>query len=294
MAYISASNNEVASSEHTQIGCNINNYYNGSPEDELLIWLSQTVRPARSITETPPYLFATKLTESIFQDTKFKACVARKAATLLLRGEMGAGKTATVQGLIKKLREEYDVAQLALAFVLFDFESPKDHVASRVLMRFVDQLVDLSSTEQRQYLIKLRDRYPRQCPPADAAANTIVSIINSRRRTGTKTQDRAACILLDGLNDIRDQDECHAILQYLANIQKRTGCGIVATGWLERTAFGHYFEAHEALEISAQQEDIKSFVRESRRESIVRTLIRKRPERVDEIGDAVCRGSGGS
>ncbi|GAB7324352.1 hypothetical protein MBLNU13_g08305t2 [Cladosporium sp. NU13] len=291
MARINASDNEIVGSEQVQVGCVIHNNYNGSTDDEVLIWLSQTVRPARSITETPPYLFATNLTESIFQDAKFKACVARKAATLLLRGQMGAGKTATVQGLIKKLRDETDVM---LAFVLFDFESPEDHIASRVLMRFVEQLVNLSNTEHRKYLVELRQKFSRQCPPADAAADMIVSIINSKKGIGTEIEDRVACILLDGLDEIGNQDECHALLRYLEKIQKRTHCGIVATGWPERTTFGHYFEEYEAWDISAQQEDVKSFVSEARRDSIVQGLIRLKPKRIEEIGDAVYRGSSGS
>lgn len=289
MALISASGNHVKNSRHTKI-TNNTKIYNSSYKDNLSQWMSEHAQPVPSRKSSTPDLFAPNFTERTFRSPGFQACLTRLGRTLVLRGDLGAGKTTTIQGLIKKLRENDDAA---VAFVLFECENPAGYVACKVLMHFVQQLADLTDDRHRKHLLKLSKNFSKEHPGISEAADVLTAIINTERRTKTGAQPRGFCIFLDGLDEFGDDDQLHLLLKHLVDVQARTGCGIVVTSRLE-TSVEQVFRDYSTSTVSADPEDVKTFVRSSRRGLAVTEVIAKNSKKADEIGKAVIEGSKGS
>ncbi|KAK3675341.1 hypothetical protein LTR78_004851 [Recurvomyces mirabilis] len=278
------SDNHVTNSSNTNITHHV---YNGAGADELQVWLSSKARKVHSRHISLPEVFVPGFTRHIARQPDFQACLSQKAASLMLRGSMGAGKTTTIRGLVRDLRE---VQEVAVAYVLFDFHLPTGHESQKVLMRFVDQLADLKDEEQRSHVLDLHDRYSKEWPSADEIAEMLIAVIQHLAHTRSK----AICIFLDGLDEFIDQSKLSNLLRHLAKVQAQTNCGLVMTSRLREVSVTSMFGQCPELIISAYPADVKTFVRGfAPGNTVARLKAERGSEFIEDIANVVTAGARG-
>jgi Cdc6-like AAA superfamily ATPase len=202
---------------------------------------------------------------------------------MLLRGSMGAGKTTAICTLIQELRKEH----MIVVFILFDTSRPLQQDPSRVLMHFVRQLVDLNDHDQHVLVSGLQQRSSFDRPSADEVVDIFLALI----ARFTQESKKALCILLDGLDQFKNRDDLDTLLRHVANIQRRTCCGVIATSRFEEICFHSIFKNHIDIQISATYEDAEHIVRSYSPSHHVDNLVTRDASLVNTISRAVMDGS---
>lgn len=281
MSNFRASDNHVSHSSNTNF-THTTNVFGSAQTDDLQAWMRD--QAAQSGALCVPGVFAPRLTESIAQSSGFRACVLQQSACMLLKGSMGAGKTTAICKLIQELRKEEHVI---VVFILFDSSRALQQDSSRVLMHFVRQIVDLDDHDQRVLVSRLQQRSSCDRPSADEVVDTFIALTARR----TQNSKEALCILLDGLDQFNNRDDLDTLLRHVANIQRRTRCGVIVTSRFEEICFHSIFKTHSDIPISATYEDAEHIVRSYSPSHHVGDLIVRDASLVNTISRAVMDGS---
>ncbi|KAK4900495.1 hypothetical protein LTR27_002211 [Elasticomyces elasticus] len=276
-------NNTIIGSTNTSIAYNV---YHGSDADALRTWMLADSRQATSMTTQLPDIFASNLTDQIFHSAEFQGCVSQKSETLVLRGKMGAGKSTTIGGLIKR---SHGMLSVAVASVMFSQDLSSGHDASKVLMRFLSQLAELGDPVQRDHVAVLyrisRDDIPSAVDVAEAITCIANRIVAHRQMN--------ICLFLDGLDEFDGQEKLCALLRHIKVIQAKSQCGVVMTSRVHELSVENTFGKCSTLTLSADAGDISSYVHNFGPGYTVKALQDRVPGLDSRIVAAVQEGAGG-
>jgi hypothetical protein len=212
----------------------------------------------------------------------------QKASTLMLRGNMGSGKSTTMCYFIHDLKSRDG---FAVAFMLFDIEAPDEQDVCKVLMHFVQQLADFMDSGHYDIIRDMAQRYPDGCPPARQIADALVAIIKWTAERPDVSSRKATCFILDGLDEFRNRQELHHLLNHLKNIQTQARCGIILSSRLDIVSINTVFGVCHSENIVAHASDVHEFIKSTALSHTAHRLLEKKPELEQKIYDAVTKGS---
>lgn len=285
-AVFSMLGNSIADSPNAQMICNV---YPESRTGLLRDWLLGTVQRAQSKRQILPSNEArSKLSSAIIESPGFQDCIKQNAGTLVLRGNMGSGKSTTMCYFIHYLEGREDIA---VASVLFDIESPSEQDVCKVLMRFVQQLADLEDGEHNKILLNMSKRYPDSCPPARQTADALTAIIKWTSQRKNDPRKKATCFILDGLDEFKNERELHQLLNHLRNIQAQTECGVILSSRWDIAGITTFFGSGSTAIVHAHTSDIRGFIKNAVLSHAVQDLLKECPRYSDKIYEAVIEGS---
>jgi Cdc6-like AAA superfamily ATPase len=283
MADTRISDNHVSNSPNTHI-THTNNVHSYAPPstEPLRKWMLDRATSSKYM--HLPSILAPRHADAILLSAAFKACISQKAAVMVLKGRMGAGKTTVISRLFQTLRESRDTV---VVFLSFDAQISTQQDLSRVLMHFVRQIVDLHDKAHYNVLSGLQGRFPDERPSEHEVADTFVTLATEV----IKKPGRALCILLDGVDHCKDRDCLDSLLRHVASIQERIRCGVVITSRLDELCVKQVFRVETRTSISATYEDIQDIVTRYSASHYVSELIYKDQSQISTISRAISEGS---
>lgn len=251
----------------------------------------------------PEEHFAPGLRDRVMSKKKFTACLNMESQTFVLVGKAGIGKTTTVQGIINYLNEDGGEDKVLVASMFYNWYlidklereghhqfSREAHEPSKVMMRLLIQVVDQyprSSKFVRQFY---RDNQPG-CPPAGKTAGILTAILSEAKKHG-----RRACIVIDGVDECKENKNLTTVLRHIGQIQEKTGIGVLLTdrlreGSLWRPHFRQTLYVHE--EDRADEQDIESYIKNRLADSVIQDVLENHQSLLTEIIRVVKVASGG-
>lgn len=285
---ISMIGNKIISSPGSHI---LYNVYTKSHTNSLRKWLLHTVRRAQSKRQSlPPNMGLSDLSAAIMQNSNFQSCIEQKAHTLVLSGDMGSGKSTTMCCFIRELENRQDIA---VASILFDAETPNEQDVCKILIRFIEQLADLTNKAHYETVLSMYQRYPDTCPPAQQTVDALIAILNGAFEKQEKTCQKGTCFVLDGLDEFQNHQALHQLLGYLKKIQSQTKCGIIMSSRISIASVSTFFNSHSRQNITTHPTDVENFINSSLPSHVAQGLLENDLYLRKRVRDVVMESSHG-
>lgn len=223
--------------------------------------------------------------DDVLANESFKACKTNTSQTIVLVGKAGVGKTTTVQGITKDLREAKGDSKVAVASVYYDWSVSEDSQPSKVMMLLLGQFVN----EIPRSVKKVRNLYSKNkesCPSAEEIAGVLIAILKDAR---------PACVFVDGLDECRTKERLVQILQLLSRIQEDTRIGVFLTDRMSENALWEVpFKKPHLIQLDkSNDQDISSYIDNRLSNTVVGILLRKNPELLEDTKQVITDASDG-